>query len=72
MNNYIMEIMLGSWDKTVRFTRRHNRTSQYTERFYTPTENSAQRLEIILANEINTGRADINFRFPLIFISPTT
>ena len=66
MHNFIMEIMLGSSDGYVRF-RRHD----WTERFYKPTKSSKKRLEIVLANEINSDRAEISFRLPLIFIDPT-
>lgn len=69
--NFIMEIMLGSFDGSVRFQRRHSRTLDYSERIYKPTAASQKRLGIVLANEINSDRAEISFRLPLIFIEPT-
>lgn len=72
MRNFIIEIVLfGDWDGKVRFQRRHNGSLAYSERVFTPTNSSKKRLEIVLANEINADRAEISFRFPLIFIEPT-
>lgn len=65
--NYIMEVLLGYYDGSVRFQRRN-----HTLRFYKPTKASTKRLETVLANEIDAGRADISFRLPLIFVEITT
>lgn len=66
-----MGIVLGSCDGNVKFTRRHNSTLSYSSRTYKPTSSSQRRLERTVENEVNSGRAKIGLRLPLIFVEST-
>lgn len=72
MDNYIMEIQLGGYDGRVIFTRRRSSTLQYRDRSYQPTKSSQLRLEKAIEREINSGRAELGLRLPLVFVAITT